>query len=624
MPSVPLLSLREVSKSFRDRPLFERLTLHLSPTDRLGIVGPNGAGKSTLLGIVGGRVEPDEGERLVPGPLRVGWVAQVPRFSPGATVLSAVMAADAADTMTGEDGPPGSRSAVGGSGEEATLERRLLSERVLGRLGFRAFEQPVAELSGGWGRRLSLAQALVGDPDLLLLDEPTNHLDLETILWLEGFLRGVRKAFVLVSHDRAFLQRVATRVLEVAPRYPGGTFAVDGPYTTLLERRAAWLEAEARRESALASRLRQELAWLSRGARARSTKARGRVEAVDRLQKEWQEVRGRRQGRSLSIDFGATDRRTRRLLVTTNLGIRVGERWLVRALDLVLRPGLRLGLVGPNGAGKTTLLRTLLGDREPDEGTVRPAPTLKVVYFDQQRETLEPDLSLRRALAPEGDSVLVGERSIHVAGWARRFGFRSDQLETPVGHLSGGEQARILISRLVRRPADVLLLDEPTNDLDISTLEVLEEALREFPGAVVLVTHDRYLLSQVTHAVLALEEEGAVTPYADAEQWLSGRATAQGARDGADREGRSRDRRPRRPPKPLTYGEELELAGMEERIGQAEVELARVEALLADPTVQANAEAVAERYRAVASAQETVDALYARWTELEEKREQGG
>jgi ATP-binding cassette subfamily F protein uup len=329
----------------------------------------------------------------------------------------------------------------------------------------------------------------------------------------------------------------------------------------------------------------------------------------------------------VGLDFAATERKTKRLVVARSLGKSYGDRVIVRGLDLVLSPGTRLGLLGANGSGKSSLLRLLTGQEAPDEGTVEHAPGLKVVMFDQHRSRLDPGVSLKRTLAPHGDSVVFQGRGVHVAGWAKRFLFRSEQLETPVGRLSGGEQARAVLARLMLEPADLLLLDEPTNDLDIPTLEVLEESLLEFPGALVLVTHDRYLLDRVSTRILALDGRGGAVPYADYDQWDEGRRGT--AEDAARATASRREASPRaeapagKPgreggrPRKLGYLEQREWDAMEGRILEAEGKLEACREAAADPSVAADHEALATRIDALTTAQADVDRLYARWAELE-------
>ncbi len=469
MPPTLLLSVDAVGKGF-GRPLFEDLSFGIFEGDRAGLIGPNGSGKSTLLKILAGLEEPDSGTRSLRRGVRVGYVPQDPEFPRDATaeeVLTLALAADPA-----EEFEKAARVAV-----------------TLGKAGFEDPAQPVAILSGGWRKRLAIARELAKEPDVLLMDEPTNHLDVEGILWLEDLLQSEPLAYLVVSHDRWFLENVAGRMLELDARYPEGLLQGEGSYTDFLEKRDEILKNQAEYQASLANKVRREVEWLRRGAKARTTKAKGRIQEANRLISELAELRektGAAANARAGIDFNASDRKTKKLLVAEGLTKSFGNRKIVQGLDLKLTPGTRLGLLGPNGSGKTTLLSLLDGTLEPDAGTIQTADWLKVVRFDQNRETLDRTVSLRRALAPEGDSVLYQGRTVHVASWAKRFLFRSEQLDTPVSRLSGGEQARILIARLMLQPADLLILDEPTNDLDIATLEVLEESLMELhrrPGA---------------------------------------------------------------------------------------------------------------------------------------------
>ena len=596
----PLITARELTRSFGHRTLFDGLSLTISEGDRIGVIGPNGAGKTTMLRILSGTEDPDDGEIHRRRGLRVAMVTQEDVFESGATVAEVVTRGNALDPKRIED----------------ETERQVRVAITLEQLGFQSPEQPVAELSGGWRKRLAIAAALATDPEVLLLDEPTNHLDLDGILWLEKLLCSKRLlAYVVISHDRTFLERVANRVLEVAPQYPGGTFNAQGNYTTFLERRAQYLQARAQYRDSLANRVRRELEWLARGPKARTTKAQSRIDEAERLATDLAQVQAELTTSKAGIEMTGSGRRTKRLLVASGVDKALGGHQLLRGLDLILQPRQRLGVVGANGSGKSTLLKLLAGELEPDGGVIRRAETLKVVYFDQARAQLDQTLPLRNALAPDGDTVLYRNREVHVVSWARRFQFRDDQLDQPVSELSGGEQARVHIARLMLRPADLLLLDEPTNDLDIPTLEVLEESLLDFPGALVMVSHDRYLLGRVSTVLLGLDGSGVATPFADIEQWLAHR------KPGSAAPRQARLDRHRKTPKRsgLKYLEKREYEAMENNILEAETELGKAEEHLADPKVASDADAAHRAFLETEKAREKVANLYHRWAELEEK-----
>ncbi len=599
-----LVACQALAKAYGARVLFHDLSLGLFEGDHACLVGPNGSGKSTLLKILAGLEEPDRGTCARRGGVRVGYVAQDPGFPDAATVE---------DVLTG---------ALADVDEDARPGRLA---QALGRAGFADGVAVVDTLSGGFKKRLAIAQALATDPDILLMDEPTNHLDVDGILWLERVLQEQARAFLVVSHDRYFLEHVARRVLELNAVHPGGVFAVDGTYSDFLVRRDEALRGQAAYEDALANTVRREIAWLRRGAKARSTKAKGRIRQAGRLMSELDDLRARRAGGTAGIELTSSQRRTRRLLVARGLTKSFGARPLLRDIDLTLTPGTRVGLLGPNGSGKTTLLNLLAGTLTPDAGEIERAEGLRLVRFEQERVLLDPAESLRRALAPEGDAVTFGGQSVHVASWAKRFLFRPEQLELPVGRLSGGEQARILIARLVREPADVLIVDEPTNDLDIPTLEVLEDSLAGFDGALVLVTHDRFMLERVSTMVLALDGSGTAETFADYAQWEAAREAAPRTEpdDATPRRARvtaSADAAEATRPKRLGYLEQRELDGMEQAIEAAEASLDDARRAAEDPGIASDAAALQQRYEALQAAQAEVDRLYARWAELDAKR----
>ena len=592
-----LLSCQGIGKAFGARSLFDDLSFALFEGDQAGLVGPNGSGKSTLLKILSGAEPPDRGSRSLRTGVRIGYVPQDPVFPSGGTVGEILAAA-----LSGVD-------------EE---DRPGHVAQALSRGGFADGRAQVDTLSGGWKKRLAIARELAAAPDILLMDEPTNHLDLEGILWLEELLQEQSRAFLVVSHDRYFLEHVATRMLELNRVYPRGIFETEGSYSEFLVRRDDFLRGQAAYQDALANTVRREIEWLRQGAKARSTKAKGRIKQAGRLIEELEDARARGLTATAGIDFTSSQRRTRRLLVVRGVSKSLGGRRLVSDLDLVVTPGTRVGLIGPNGSGKTTLLNVLAGVVPPDSGDIERAEGLRIVRFEQERAGLDPAGSLRRALAPDGDAVVFQGRNVHVAAWAKRFLFRPEQLEVPVGHLSGGEQARILIARLMREPADLLILDEPTNDLDIPTLEVLEDSLAEFDGALVLVTHDRFMLERVSTTILALDGRGGTATFADYAQWEANRAAA---------EPEPRKPSSERPVEPLRartkrlgYREQREWDGMEEAILGAERALEACQRGVDDPAIASDPTALQERYAALEAARADVDRLYARWAELEAKQ----
>jgi ATP-binding cassette subfamily F protein uup len=604
MPPSVLLTSEALSKAYTSRPLFEDLSFTVFEGDHIGLVGPNGSGKSTLLKILAGIEAPDSGNRAARKGVRVGYVPQDPVFAAGKTAEEVLLEALENDPMLA-----------------ATFDDYERPARVglaLGKAGFNDSEIATDVLSGGWRKRLAIARELVLEPDILLLDEPTNHLDVEAILWLEQLLRSEPKAFVAVSHDRYFLENVARRVFELNHTYPNGLFQSDGGYTDFLEKRDELLRGEAAYRDTLANLVRREMEWLRRGPKARTTKSKSRIQSAGKLIDELQESRARAVVSTAAIDFTASERKTKRLWLGRELTKSLGDRPLVTNLDLLLTPSMRLGVLGPNGSGKTTLLRMITGELPPDSGTIERAEGLRIVYFEQNRQSLDPNLTLKRALAPEGDGVVYQDRALHVASWAKRFLFRPEQLETSVSRLSGGEKARIVLARLMLQPADLLVLDEPTNDLDIPTLDVLEESLLEFPGALVLVTHDRYMIDRVSTQILALDGRGNAELFADYSQWEQNRGRTFSP---------SPSSKPAPPPpaaekpkaKRLGYLEQRELDAMEATVLAAEEKLAAAKARAEDPAIATDSTALQQRFAELAAAQAEVDRLYARWAELEAK-----
>lgn len=595
----PIINAQRISKAFGTKPLFENVSFTVSEADRIGLIGPNGSGKSTLLRILAGMEQPDSGDVAIRKRLQLSYVEQESRFVARASVRKVVERAI-------------ERSVT-------AAERGTHFAETLGRAGFEDLELEVASLSGGWQKRLAIVEALVQTPDVLLLNEPTNHLDLAGIEWLEDLLRRAPFACVIVSHDRYFLENVATGMAELNRVYSEGLLRVQGSYSTFLEKKEEFLHAQAQRQEALENLVHSEIEWLRRGAKARTRKSKARIDKAGELIAELAGLNARTRSATAQIDFSATDRKTKRLIELQDVTCEIGDRKLFEGLNFIVSSGMRVGVVGPNGSGKTTLLRLLRNEVAPTRGEIRRADWLRIVYFDQCRR-LDLSLTLRRALAPEGDSVIYQDRVIHVASWAAKFLFNGEQLDQPVERLSGGERARVLIAQLMLQPADILLLDEPTNDLDIPTLEILEQSLLEFRGSLVLVTHDRYLLDRVSTVVLGLDGQGSAESFADYWQWENWQAERRRSPDESDSKLPSSGSAPSVPAqKKLSYLEAREYASIEQRITDAEQNLQNKRAALEDPTIASDGPKLVAAHGAMEAAQKDLDTLYARWAELQEK-----
>jgi ABC transport system ATP-binding/permease protein len=595
-----LLNAQSVTKTFGATILFRDVSFTVNDGDRIGLIGPNGSGKSTLLKMLSGEIDADSGEITPRKNLRMAYVEQDSRFPADATVRSVIEAALKHARVP-----------------EGEWESRLRT--TLGMSGFNEFETVAATFSGGWRKRLAIAEALVQNPDLLLLDEPTNHLDLAGIEWLEELLANASFASVVISHDRYFLENVATQMAELNRAYPSGMLRASGNYSQFLEVKEEFLHAQARHQEALENRVRIEKEWLRRGPKARTTKSKARIDNANKLIGELADLSARSRTASAGLDFTATGRQTKRLIELEDLSYSIEDNTLFDRLNFHLTAGMRVGLVGPNGSGKTTLLRLLTGEIEPTSGVIKRANQLRITYFEQNRQ-LDGGQTLRRALAPDSDSIVYQDRVVHVASWAARFLFTGEQLNQPVSRLSGGERARVLIAQLMLQPADVLLLDEPTNDLDIPTLEILEETLLEYPGSLILVTHDRYMLDRIANIVVGLDGVGNAASFADYAQWEGWLAEQEQSRKQTRAPERTSSAPASSSKKKLSYMEAREFATIEDRVVEAEELLRKTHAILEDPAVATDAARLQAALGDQEKAQEAVDALYARWSELVAKQ----
>jgi ABC transport system ATP-binding/permease protein len=593
MSSAPLVACRGITKSYSMFPLFSGLEISFQAEEQTGLIGPNGSGKSTLLKILAGFELPDFGEVVIRRDIRLAYLAQKDDFSPGQSVEQALL-----EVVSGDD--PGAFVEV---------------QKIAGRLGFFDPDEKISTLSGGRLKRLAMARALIRKPDLLLLDEPTNHLDLEGIMLLEKILTNPGFAFIVVSHDRAFLENVTNRTVELNRLYPQGYLRVEGNYSLFLEKRQEFVSSQERLEQSLASKTRREVEWLRQGVKARTTKAKYRKDSAYALQDKLGEVRSRNaRTRTAEIEFAGTGRKTRKLVRAEDISFTRQDRLLFKDLSFTLSPGSCLGIMGPNGAGKSSLLGLLSGELEPGQGRIEWAPDLRLVLFDQQKEELDQDQTLKQALCPSGDQVVFQDRAMHVVTWAKKMLFTPEQLPLPVSRLSGGEQSRLLIARLMLRPADLLLLDEPTNDMDIPTLEILEQSLLDFPGAVVLISHDRMFLDTLCDNLLFLDGAGMSGFFADYAQLDKARAEDEKPDRPVKKKARSRTRTAQK----MSYKDRLEYEGIETEIEHAENEADRLRLEMETPLVLSNAQRLEELCARLEKAEKKVANLYARWEELEE------
>lgn len=574
-----------MDKSFGSQRLFQGLSLSIFAGDRLGLIGPNGAGKSTLLKILAGCELPDAGTLAPRKDLRIGYVTQSNDF-PDLTPLEILL-----ERLESESSIP-------------DYQKVNLAETWLSKLGFEGKEGSAKLLSGGWKKRLAIALELLTQPDLLLLDEPTNHLDLEGVLWLEKFLLREVPTFILVSHDRYFLENLTNRITEINTIYPEGLISIEGSYNNFLEKKRLFIDGQYQQERSLATKVRRETDWLRESPKARTTKAQSRIDKAHEILAEHADIKKRNTERKASIQFEASERQTRQLLVAKSVKFSFEHRSLFQNLDLTLSPGTRLGLIGSNGSGKTTFLRLLAGELNPTTGTIKKADPLKIVYFDQHRMQLPLHLTLREALAPDGDYVFFRGNPIHVNGWCKRFLFSPDSLGMPLSTLSGGERARIAIAHLMLQPADLLLLDEPANDLDIATLQTLEENLVDFPGALVLITHDRCMLEKICNSFLAFGTSEQTEMFASLSQWEAAQKKTQ--------KPKKQEVTPKE--KVLPQKDKRERERIEKLIAQKEKELSELNNLLTNP--EHSPTQLQEICEQIADVQKIIDENYFRWMDL--------
>ena len=603
-----IFSYHFLYKSYGGKPLFSDISFDLLENEHLGLIGANGSGKSTLLKIIAGKEDADQGTKYLKKYAKLVYLAQEDKFTADKTIEEIIF--EVLESLDIED-----------------VERYQRVTYALSIGGFHDKNQLCSQLSGGWKKRLAIVRALSLKPDLLLLDEPTNHLDINGIIWLENILKTKSFAFVVVSHDRCFLENIAERTIEIGQCYPDGYFSVKGGYNKFVKNKLKFIEEQSKKEKILSNKMKRENQWLQQGAKARSTKAKYRINQAEQMRLSLYALkRQNRHTNTVSIGFNATGRKTKKLLTMINISksikTKTGTKTLFEKINVKLLPGSKLGLLGENGSGKTTFMNILENIIEPDEGKIERADKLKISVFDQDRSKLDQEISLKKALCPSGDSVLYCGKTVHVISWAQRFLFTRDQLELPVGHLSGGEQARILIANLMLQQADILLLDEPTNDLDIASLEVLEESLLEFSGAVVLVSHDRFLLNRVTNSILYLDGRTGTKLFADYSQFLKRKEPKKKQNLNTiktDNNIKKHKKKKKDEKKIITfsYKDKFELEQIEDKISNSEFEVNKLQDMVADPNISANPEELHKYCIMLEKSQKKAEYLYNRWEELE-------
>jgi ATP-binding cassette subfamily F protein uup len=624
--SMALLRLRDITFSYGGASLLDRVSLEIQPGERIGLMGRNGAGKSTLLKLLKGSLQPDDGVIERTGGMQIAQLAQEVPVGSNHTVLEEVarglgaqgtlvaqMMGSTSQTRAGKPSPQGTESAHGELDPDAwKLQHRI--EDVISRMDLNpalAFDA----LSSGMKRRVLLAQTLVGQPDILLLDEPTNHLDLDSIRWVEDFLLREAPTLVFVTHDRVFLQRIATRIIEIER---ARLFDWTCDYATFLARKEAMLAAEAQQEALFDKKLAEEEVWIRQGVKARRTRNEGRVRALERLREE-RRARRVRVG-SVRLQAQEVERSGNLVIGAEGISHSFGGRTILEDVAVTISRGDKIGILGPNGSGKTTLLRILLGELPPDRGIVRRGTNLQIAYFDQLRAQLDEDKSAVDNVADGKDTVLFNGKPRNVLGYLRDFLFSGERARSLVRYLSGGERNRLLLARMFTHSANVLVLDEPTNDLDAETLELLEELLVDFSGTLLLVSHDRAFLNNVVTSTLVFEGEGRVKEYVGGyDDWLCQKANdplpAAVERSKPER-AKPRTEQPRK----LSYKEQRELDDLPQRIEALEAEQVQLHQKLAEPTFyRQGGPEISKVTNRLQELEAELQAAYARWEDLDSR-----
>lgn len=609
-----LISAFQISKSFASKNLFQSISFAIDTEQKIGLVGPNGAGKSTLLKILSGTMKPDSGKLSFSNSLRLGYLEQKPQLTPGKSIY---------ETLVEVTGDPYDGVNIAHAFELIT--KLSLDEMAEGE------NTDVGTLSGGWQKRVALARELMKRPTLLMLDEPTNHLDIQSILWLEDFISNENQiSFFIVTHDRAFLQNTCNAIFDLDPRNPDGLIKSYGDYAKYLETKQMLLDSQRRLEEKKRNTMLIEKAWLARGPQARLTKQKARQNRAHELIDEVKNLENKNQLRKADFDFSAgTGNTPKRLVELTKVSKSFTGRNLFSDLSGLVRPKARIGLLGANGCGKSTLIKLMLGKEQATSGEVFVNPDIQINYFEQGKETLNQNATVLKVICPEGDYVHLAGSPVFARSYLSRFHFNGFQMDMPVSKLSGGEQSRLLLAKLMLTSAHVLILDEPTNDLDVETLDVLSECLADYPGAVILVSHDRFFLDQNSNELWAFteNEKGEIIKFADYYQWETwyrqegeeNRRAGKAATEAALKQAQAPAKTGSSSNKKLSYKETLEYENIEKNIAIKEEELTKVQSALALPENQANYSKLQELTSLSASLEAEVAQMYERWQLLEAK-----
>jgi ATP-binding cassette subfamily F protein uup len=600
-----LISVHQITKSFASKNLFRKISFSIDSDQRIGLVGPNGAGKSTLFKILIKQIQADDGKISFSNSLRLGYLSQKPEFGPDEIIYDCLMS-QVEDPYDGLN---------------ISYAYELITKLSLDIHPEKEFAK-VSELSGGWQKRVALARELMKKPNLLLLDEPTNHLDIQSILWLEEFINAQNDiSFMIITHDRAFLQNTCNMIYDLDPRNPDGLIKSNGSYVQFLETKSMLMDSQKRLEDKKRNTMLIEKDWLARGPQARLTKQKARINRAHDLIDQVDNLENKNHVKKVDFDFGVNQNSPKKLVELKNLSKRYTDDspLLFSKLDAMIRPGSRVGLLGKNGCGKSTLIQIILGNEEPSSGVAFLNPDIQVCYFEQGKETLNSTDTVLKVICPEGDYVHLHGLPVYARSYLSRFYFTNQQMDMPVHQLSGGEQSRLLIAKLMLNPAHVLILDEPTNDLDVETLDVLSDCLTDFAGAIILVSHDRFFLDQNSNEIWAFTETGdrEIIKFADYNQWLDWyEANGKNASNKMEEPKKTDNKKSN---KKLSFKEVHEFQNMEAVILDKETALKQKQHELVQPEVASNFKKLNDLSSEISKLEAEVQKLYARWQELEKK-----